>query len=310
MTYGFVRFQNPNDAIVAMSELNGREICGKRIKVGFARPGLDTVNCKLYVKRVPPSYGLDDVHKLFSQFGEILESRLLTDAKGQSRQVAFVQYTNRQDAENAIMNLSGVIPPGGTQSLIVKYATPPKIEPESEAKPSSQSSRPQDGPYVGEIPTQPVPPPLQPQFLFPHPPEMFSTPQYPPLPPLLPSYHAPIDKLVQVTVNGIPSTFDLMTFHFLSNYGRVVEGKVFYQSPTYASHLVPPLSQQPNPLRQGMIQFVVLTEDTQQLANLLTLDGSVVVVSGLPVVVWHTCPSSIDLSLSHSLPSCQLNISL
>jgi RNA recognition motif-containing protein len=67
MTYGFVRYQNPSDAIVAMSELNGREIFGKRIKVGFARPGIDTTNCKLYVKRVPPSYTLDDVHSLFSQ---------------------------------------------------------------------------------------------------------------------------------------------------------------------------------------------------------------------------------------------------
>ena len=67
MTYGFVRFQNPNDALYAMSELNGREICGKRIKVGFARRGIDTTNCKLYVKRVPQSYSLDDIQKLFSQ---------------------------------------------------------------------------------------------------------------------------------------------------------------------------------------------------------------------------------------------------
>jgi RNA recognition motif-containing protein len=66
MTYGFVKFQNSNDAIVAISELNGREICGKRIKVGFSRPGLDTTNSKLYVKRVPPSYHLEDVHHLFS----------------------------------------------------------------------------------------------------------------------------------------------------------------------------------------------------------------------------------------------------
>ncbi len=66
MTYGFVRFQNPTDAIRAMSELNGQEICGKRIKVGFARRGIDTANCKLYVKRVPPTYTVEDVHKLFS----------------------------------------------------------------------------------------------------------------------------------------------------------------------------------------------------------------------------------------------------
>jgi RNA recognition motif-containing protein len=215
---------------------------------------------------------------------------LLTDSKGQSRQVAFVQYTNRQDAEHAIMNLSGVIPPGGKQSLIVKYATPPKITSESEEK-NSSDSQPNGGPYVGEISTHVGPPQMQQHQLYHHqpspplpapPPEIFSAPQFP-----LSPYHPPVvDKLVYVTINGIPPSFDLMTFNFLSNYGRVVEGKLFYQPSAYVSPTMAPLSQQPSPqLRHGTIQFILLTEDTHQLANLLTLDASVVVVSGVPVVV-------------------------
>jgi RNA recognition motif-containing protein len=210
---------------------------------------------------------------------------LLTDSKGQSRQVAFVQYTNRQDAEHAIMNLSGAIPPGGKQSLIVKYATPPKITSESEEKLSSDSRPNGGGPYVGEIPTN-VGPPHQLYHHQPSPPlpapEIFSAPQFPFSP-----YHPPaVDKLVYVTINGIPPSFDLMTFNFLSNYGRVVEGKLFYQPSAYVSPTMAPLSQQPSPqLRHGTIQFILLTEDTHQLANLLTLDASVVVVSGVPVVV-------------------------
>ena len=176
------------------------------------------------------------------------------------------------------MNLSGIIPPGGKQSLIIKYATPPKISVESDAKPFSDSG-PNDEPYVGEIPTNAVPPQMHQhhQYLQPSPqhpaPEIFPAPQFP-----LPSYH---QKLVQVTVNGVPPSFDLMTFHFLSSYGRVVEGKLYHQSTAYGSSSL----QQPIPSGQGMIQFLVLTENTQQLANMLILDGSVAVVSGVPVVV-------------------------
>jgi RNA recognition motif-containing protein len=135
MTYGFVKFKFHNDAEKAMRELNGREIDGKRIKVSYARRGLDSTQSKIFVKRIPPQYTFEDVHRLFlpvpilflshslclslcltlsltlslsapssshltdSQFGEIIETRLLLDEKGKSRQIAFIQYAFRQEAE-------------------------------------------------------------------------------------------------------------------------------------------------------------------------------------------------------------------
>lgn len=67
MTYGFVKFQHARDAENAVKELNGREVNGKKIKVSYARRGLDASNSKIFVKRLPPLYTFGDVHSLFSQ---------------------------------------------------------------------------------------------------------------------------------------------------------------------------------------------------------------------------------------------------
>lgn len=99
MTYGFVKYQHARDAENAVRELNGREVNGKKIKVSYARRGLDASNSKVFVKRLPPQYTFGDVHSLFLQFGEIIETRLLMDSEGNSRQIAFIQYANRQDAD-------------------------------------------------------------------------------------------------------------------------------------------------------------------------------------------------------------------
>jgi RNA recognition motif-containing protein len=65
LTYGFVKFQQHSDAERAVRELNGREIEGKKIKVSYARRGLDATQTKIFVKRIPPQYTFEDVHRLF-----------------------------------------------------------------------------------------------------------------------------------------------------------------------------------------------------------------------------------------------------
>ena len=67
MTYGFVKFQSSKDAAIALRDMSGYEIAGKKIKVGYARRGLDSSNSKVFVKRLPPHYTFVDVHRLFLQ---------------------------------------------------------------------------------------------------------------------------------------------------------------------------------------------------------------------------------------------------
>jgi RNA recognition motif-containing protein len=348
MTYGFVRYQNPSDAIVAMSELNGREIFGKRIKVGFARPGIDTTNCKLYVKRVPPSYTLDDVHSLFSQFGEILESRLLTDAKGHSRQVAFVQYTNRQGSESAIRHLSGSVPPRGVTPLIVKYATHPrqalngngpsssngqeqklfdqfdqmKLQyqqkapsppPPAQPTPGTQSSYdfysiPVPGSYSSStsppssskvdhfLHTKPRSSDWTDHSVSPPPPSAFSSSSLSSLlsssPPSsmmmrasssLPLSHtAPTSSLVMVTVSSVPPALDLMDFHFLSKYGKVLEGKIMTRDVQVIYPDGVPINYQTS---SGIIEFTLNVTSFPHFKNLSSLNGSMIVVQGHSVLM-------------------------
>jgi hypothetical protein len=241
------------------------------------------------------------------------------------------------------MHLSGSIPPGGTQPLVIKYATPPKIPPTftsaSTPDPDTKLSSPPQAkeiPPVGDLPTPsslPLPhshllpspypsselyPPTSPIGLpLPHPASFSPHPaSFSPHAPFLPPHRGSLNQIVFVTINGIPSTFDLMTFNFLTSYGRVVEGKVFYQTTTaYGNFLSPSppsgIALAPAATQLGTIRYSILMESTQQIANILALDGSVVVVSGVPVVVCAThfhLPHCLSLSLSLSLS--QLNVSL
>ena len=102
MGYGFVKFKNEADALAAIEFKNGFTIGTKTIKVSLARPASDDIrNCKLYITNLPRLYQEQDVEKLFSRFGDIIECRVLKDGKGSkmSKGVAFVQFNRRIQAE-------------------------------------------------------------------------------------------------------------------------------------------------------------------------------------------------------------------
>ncbi len=67
-----------------------------------------------------------DLEKLFSPFGAIITSRILSDnVTGLSKGVGFVRYDRRQEAEAAIAKLNGVVPVGGVDPITVKFANNP-----------------------------------------------------------------------------------------------------------------------------------------------------------------------------------------
>lgn len=130
LTYGFVLFASSEDALKALESLNGYSIYGKHIKVSLARrrESLDK-RSKLYVTRIPANFTWEMTHDLFSQFGNIIEFRLLVDEEGKSRQIAFVEYSSRKESDKALTALSGYIPKGEKQSILVKYAIHPNSFP-------------------------------------------------------------------------------------------------------------------------------------------------------------------------------------
>lgn len=125
--YGFVNYCKPEDAASALKALNGMQISNKTIKVSYARPEAPK-SINLFVSGLPSTTNLSDVEKLFHNFGRIIAIRLLLDEKigeaengGKVNVIAFVRLEEKSDAERAIKELDGTVPPGGKDPLTVMY---------------------------------------------------------------------------------------------------------------------------------------------------------------------------------------------
>jgi RNA recognition motif-containing protein len=80
---------------------------------------------KLYIGNLPYSVTEDQLRDLFSQFGEIVDLKLITDKmSGRSRGIAFVEYTSDEDANKAIEATNNTELDG--RAIVVNVARPPK----------------------------------------------------------------------------------------------------------------------------------------------------------------------------------------
>jgi len=113
--YGFVKFVTPESATDAINGLNGKQIETKMLKVSYARPSSPQIqHTNLYVSQLDPNFTKQDLERLFSPYGKIIDSRILV---GQNRSVAFVRYDTRNEAEAAVANLNGCLLQGATMPL-------------------------------------------------------------------------------------------------------------------------------------------------------------------------------------------------
>ncbi|AAK39803.1 polyadenylate-binding protein (nucleomorph) [Guillardia theta] len=61
----------------------------------------------LFIKNLPYNFSPKDLHSLFSEYGEILSSKIKYDNEGSSLGYGFVHYKEMKDAISAINNLNG-----------------------------------------------------------------------------------------------------------------------------------------------------------------------------------------------------------
>eukprot|EP01041_Mallomonas_annulata_P011099 gene11099-23200_t len=156
--YGFVKYLSEEDAHAAIMQMNGFPLGHKKLKVSLARaPSDDIRNCKLYVTNLPRSYTEFDVAKLFSQFGDIIECRVLRDKNsGANKGVAFVQFNVRAEANRAL-SLNGHRVEGVDRPLTVKYAEDQHKKKEKRPMPMMPGRFRQEEPYlfpVEQLPNQ------------------------------------------------------------------------------------------------------------------------------------------------------------
>ena len=107
--FGFVSFYKVDDSMKAKSELDGKELGGKVIKVNYLEKGRrkQVKKNNIYVKHFPKKdFDHKDLEKLFAKFGEIKSAIVLKDEKGESKGFGFVCFTNPDDAEKALKEMN------------------------------------------------------------------------------------------------------------------------------------------------------------------------------------------------------------
>ncbi|CAL5204654.1 unnamed protein product [Lathyrus oleraceus] len=119
--YGFVRFGDDNERSKALSEMNGVYCSSRPMRIGAATPRKssgyqqgghsnatsnqsegDSTNTTIFVGGLDPSATAEDLRQPFSQYGEIVSVKIPV-GKG----CGFVQFANRNNAEEALQKLNG-----------------------------------------------------------------------------------------------------------------------------------------------------------------------------------------------------------
>jgi len=126
--FGFVNFEEPEEAEKACEDLNGKEINKKIVYVGraqkkserqaelkkkFEKIKQERLNryqgVNLYVKNLDDSITDEDLKKEFIQYGEISSAKVMTDSTGRSKGFGFVCFTCQSDATKAVSEMNNRI---------------------------------------------------------------------------------------------------------------------------------------------------------------------------------------------------------
>lgn len=124
--FGFVNFENSEDAAHAVESLNGKKFDDKEWYVGKAQKksereqelkGKYEQNIKetvdknqglnLYLKNLDDSVADEKLKELFSEFGTITSCKVMRDPNGVSRGSGFVAFSTPEEAANALNDMNG-----------------------------------------------------------------------------------------------------------------------------------------------------------------------------------------------------------
>lgn len=122
--YAFVNYYSPENAYTAMNTLNGLRLQNKTIKISYARPSSTAIkDANLHVSGLPTNITEEDLHEIFSSFGDIITLRILrNDVTGISKGVGFVRFDQRLQAEAAIEKLDRTVLEGFTEPIRIRFA--------------------------------------------------------------------------------------------------------------------------------------------------------------------------------------------
>ncbi|PIN26149.1 Polyadenylate-binding protein (RRM superfamily) [Handroanthus impetiginosus] len=124
--FGFVNFENADDADQAVEALNGNKFDEKEWYVGkaqkksereqelksrfeqTAREAVDKFQgANLYIKNLDDSIDDDKLKEMFSEFGTITSCKVMRDPSGISRGSGFVAFSTPEEASRALSEMNG-----------------------------------------------------------------------------------------------------------------------------------------------------------------------------------------------------------
>eukprot|EP01018_Ginkgo_biloba_P021628 Gb_11804 [translate_table: standard] len=124
--FGFINFDNPDDAKKAVESMNGSQLGTKAIYVGRAQKKaereqmlrrqfeekrheqmLKYQGSNLYVKNIDDAVDDEELREVFGHCGTITSAKIMRDEKGLSKGFGFVCFTTPEEANKALADLSG-----------------------------------------------------------------------------------------------------------------------------------------------------------------------------------------------------------
>lgn len=126
--YGFVHFETEESAQKAIEKVNGMLLEGKKVYVGKFQPRATRMRemgetarrfTNVFIKNFGEELNKESLDKLFSKFGEITSSTVMTDSDGKSKGFGFVAFKNPEDAEKAVNEMNEYELPRTDRKLVV-----------------------------------------------------------------------------------------------------------------------------------------------------------------------------------------------
>ncbi|CAO2834131.1 unnamed protein product [Amaranthus hypochondriacus] len=143
--YGFVQFDQENEANDAINSLNGMVLKEKEIYVGpfirrEKRYGVNGTSkfTNVYVKNLPESFTDEDIKRIFDCYGSITSAVVMKDSNEKSKCFGFVNFESDEDAAKAIEKLNGTIQ---NDKVLYVGRAQKKAEREAELKAKFQQKR-------------------------------------------------------------------------------------------------------------------------------------------------------------------------